>query len=117
MASEMMRRRADGTFTYTTPEWDATWYWPVGTSVQVRTSRGLRDGIVVKENSVSVWVETEDERVLKNVSKAALVRMATEVRCPFCQGDDHGIDACPNIDPEQLNADRALRGLPPVEDK
>lgn len=58
------RQRADGTWTYTTEEWDATWYWPVGTRVRMRPNvgRGLAGatGTVVKKNPVSVRVQFDD---------------------------------------------------------
>ena len=67
------RQRADGTWTYTSAEWDATWYWPVGTRVSVRGATGT----VIKENSVSVKVAFDaDARRTGLVSKTVLTREA-----------------------------------------
>lgn len=63
------RVRADGTRTYTSPDWDARWYWPVGTRVRVGGDRG----IVTKQNAVSVRVRLEDGRELL-VQMRGLVR-------------------------------------------
>ena len=58
------RQRPNGTWTYTTPEWDATWYWPVGTKVRVLDSKRGIDltGFVTKENAVSVRVAFDNGR-------------------------------------------------------
>lgn len=67
-----MRARPDGTLTFTTPEWDAEWYWPVGTRVSIPARAVL--GTVTKRNSVTVRVQLDDGRTLVNVSVLALVR-------------------------------------------
>jgi hypothetical protein len=76
-----MRRRSDGTLTCTTEEWDARWYWPVGTrvSVQVRTKTGIvtEPGSVAKANSVSATVVLDSGRVVARVPVAMLTRMST----------------------------------------
>lgn len=75
------RQRPDGTLTYSTPAWDATWYWPVGTRVRFRTLRGvprlLRGlvGTVTKQNAVTVTVTIDDGRLITRVSFEALERM------------------------------------------
>lgn len=78
------RQRADGTWTYTTPEHDAKWYWPVGTRVELQDNdaervragkyKGAR-GVVVKANPVSVWIKLDTGETLKNVTVMALVRL------------------------------------------
>ena len=56
----MRRQRLDGTWTYTSEAWDADWYWPVGTRVEVNLGRRgavlWQPGEVTKQNTVSVRV-------------------------------------------------------------
>jgi hypothetical protein len=56
------RQRADGTWTFTTVDWDAKWYWPIGTRVAAKTANGRAPGVVVKENSTSVRIRFDEER-------------------------------------------------------
>lgn len=58
----MKRQRADGTWTFTTADWDARWYWPVGTRVNVKTVDGLAAGTVAKMNPTSVRVAFADPK-------------------------------------------------------
>lgn len=58
----MKRQRADGTWTWTTPEYDATWYWPVGTRVRLVNGE---EAVVVKENAISVSVVESATGVLR----------------------------------------------------
>ena len=73
-----MRQRPDGTFTYTTPEWDARWYWPAGTKIEVSGVRGggtdALTGVVTKENLTTVWVKFDNGRPDCKVAKLALIR-------------------------------------------
>lgn len=64
------RLRADGTWTYTSPEWDAAWYWPVGTAVL----HCHAPATVTKANAVSVSLRFADGRELHRVPFKALTR-------------------------------------------
>ena len=66
----MRRQRADGTYTFSTPEWDEKWYWPVGTAVILRGEQG----VVSKVNSVTVDVTTP-AGLFRRVSVKALRRV------------------------------------------
>jgi hypothetical protein len=69
--TEERRQRADGTWTFTSAEWDARWYWPVGTRVRV-----LHDvGTVTKENSTTVRVRFDSGRADTLVAKRGLIRL------------------------------------------
>ena len=66
------RQRVDGSWTFSTEEWDAAWYRPVGTRVSVRGAAGT----VVKENSVTVRVAFDgDDARTGLVSKTLLTRI------------------------------------------
>ncbi len=68
-----MRLRADGTHTYSSPEWDATWYWPVGTRVTVGH---LGTGVVIKQNTTTANVRMDaDGSVRTRVGFAAMARV------------------------------------------
>jgi hypothetical protein len=66
-----MRVRPDGTRTYTTPEWDARWYWPVGTRVRVGD---VGSGVVIKSNTVTVNVLMDAGGIRSRVSVEVLTR-------------------------------------------
>lgn len=66
------RQRADGTWTYSTPEWDAKWHWTVGTRVRLRG--GSAEGVITKANSVTVNVRLDDGRTVR-AYKDALTRL------------------------------------------
>jgi hypothetical protein len=59
------RQRADGTFTFSTPEWDAKWYWPVGTRISLAIASGRAFGKVTKQNTVSAWVLLDSGETVK----------------------------------------------------
>jgi hypothetical protein len=65
------RIRPDGTLTTTTAEWDAKWYWPVGTAVTV----GQESGIVVKQNVTTADVQLESGRLLRRLRFTAMTRI------------------------------------------
>jgi hypothetical protein len=67
------RMRDDGTWTYATPEWDARWYWKVGTPVCVG---GRWTGEIIKVNNCTVDVRLADGTVRRRVSMLALGRPA-----------------------------------------
>lgn len=67
------RIRDDGTSTYTTPEWDQKWYWPVGTRVVVG---GTAAGVVVKQNSTTAHIRLDSGATLQRVRFAALARLS-----------------------------------------
>jgi hypothetical protein len=71
MAAER-RQRADGTWTFTDAAWDAKWYWPIGTRVQLANGA---TGTVSKANSTTVSVATDDGRVRSLVPMRGLIRL------------------------------------------
>lgn len=67
----MKRQRADGSWTNTSPDWDARWHWTAGTRVQV----GDAAGAVTRVNRVTVDVRLDDGRELPKVPMPRLVRL------------------------------------------
>jgi hypothetical protein len=68
------RQREDGTSTFTTVDWDAKYYWPVGARVIYRGFVGT----VVKENPTTVSVMFDDHNpghVYDRVPMSALYRV------------------------------------------
>lgn len=65
----MQRQRPDGTWTYTSDEWDQKWYWPVGTRAEFRGQIGT----ITKTNNVSVWLRLDSGPTI-HVSVTALIR-------------------------------------------
>jgi len=65
------RQRPDGTWTFTSEDWDAKWYWPVGTPVSINGESGT----VTKTNSVSVTVRGASGRVYARIPVKQLVRL------------------------------------------
>ena len=53
----MKRQRADGSWTFTTVDWDHKWYWPIGTRIAFQTANGLALGTVTKTNNTTVRVQ------------------------------------------------------------
>lgn len=68
----MRRQRADGSWTFTTPDWDARWYWPAGTRVQLQG----QPGVILKSHRVTVDVQTDAGRTHRvAMTFAGLVRV------------------------------------------
>lgn len=64
------RQRSDGSITWTSPEWDDRWYWPVGTRVEVQG----QPGSVAKTHQTTVDVQLDSGTRLRRVRMAGLVR-------------------------------------------
>jgi hypothetical protein len=75
------RQRPDGTWTYTTEEWDTQWYWPVGTRVQLVALGGAL-GTVTKQNNVTATVKTDRGDTYNRVPFAGLIRLTTHTFIP-----------------------------------
>lgn len=70
-----MRQRADGTWTQTSIEYDAAWYWPIGTRVSVRTRDGQIAATITKANPTTANLTTDDGRTFARVAFAAMERL------------------------------------------
>lgn len=68
----MRRQRADGSWTFTTAEWDRAWYWPVGTRVEL--VNGER-GTVAKMNSTTATVVLDSGKTHTRVPFRGLRRV------------------------------------------
>jgi hypothetical protein len=68
-----VRKRADGSLTYTTEEWDAKWYWPAGTRVRV-TALGAT-GTITKQNAVTATVKMDDGTLRLRVPFSGMERL------------------------------------------
>lgn len=93
---EGQRQRLDGSWTFSSEEWDAAWHWPVGSMVVFRD----HVGVITKQNSTTVIVKwNEDGSSSKVAIGPALSRF-----CSFCLTTGHDVLACQNIDEETFVA-------------
>lgn len=74
------RQRADGTWTYTTHEWDAVWYWPVGTHVRATVRGGARaTGTIIKANATTAWIVLDGVEAGRRIKVSVLKLTRVEV--------------------------------------